>query len=143
MGCGGAVAPTDVQIAGTCASRLHGLAYSVSIYLADSDDLLPLKANWVDALEPYHGYNQFMSPDDVRCPLIEAAKPTDYGISFNESGSAFPPNAIADISSFAVFFDSPITTRNASSAPTLLPTPARHDGENFQITLDHRLIRRR
>lgn len=129
-------------MAGTCASRLHGLAYSVSIYLGDSDDLLPLKANWVDALEPYHGYNQFMSPHDVRCPVIQSAKPDEYGIAFNESGSALSPNTLSDISSYAVFFDSPITTRNASSAPTLLPTPARHDGANFQITLDHRLIRK-
>jgi hypothetical protein len=105
-----------------CMSHMKLIGTGFAMYNADHDDRMPEAAHWMDSLSPYHVTDEYL-----HCPAATRDDPSAYGYAYDSRMSRKNVLEILDnIQTMPVAFDSSITTRNASSDFSTLPTPGRH-----------------
>lgn len=111
--------------------RVKTLTDAFRIYLADSDDVTPPVNRWMDSLQAY-------VPDEsvFLAPGVGNPGSGIYGFAMNEDVAGRSMNTFPDRSIVPLFFDSTVTSRNATASTTTLPVPGRYDGKNVISYLD-------
>lgn len=106
-------------------SHMRRLASAAIQYVADNDDHLPLRVNWMEATAPYVNWTAAYHASGVRM---------GYGIAFRARLGQAKFSTIADPAQTVEFFDSVLLNIDASSELWSLPDPGRHGSGNDYVT---------
>jgi hypothetical protein len=114
-------------------SNMKQADLGIMMYAADSDDLLPLAANWMDSTRLYTKQEQVYHSPGI--PEIGMNGQPQFGIAFRRSLASANLDKIFRPEEVALIFDSSDLSRNASGELELLPNPPRYGSNDERKNL--------